>query len=513
VNTTQPRDAWHVAVVALTALLGLTFFLYKSTVLYLVEKWNQLELGEYGHGYLVLLISAYLIFYNRHRLVDLSPYPEYRAIIAVLVSSMVWLTAALVDIEVLQAVGLLMQIMSIIWLLLGTQVLKVLSFPLFFISFAIPVWFPLSPILQGITADVVFWLIRLIEIPASRIDNMIVLPAGRLSIEEACSGLRYFLAALTLGTLFAYLNYSTFKARVIVVLVSVSAGVLANILRVFIVVYLGYTTDMQHPLITDHLMFGWYLFGGIVAVLLVIDAYLHRRRMYSSSDDTHGAVVTQSPCNHDSCNIVKSQFLIIILSCVLLVSAGPAVAYWMNNQSTSNTTPEQLKLASTIGEWSAMEADDDGWNPLYRGAINRKINFYNKNSHVIHVYLGIYPSQRQGEELINDLNRISDGKVWRAKYQSAKKVNNNNGQQVLEQLLEKNDGSQRLVWYWYHVAGHNTVNKYKAKALQALGLLQGVQQASIVALSTTLEGEPESTRLILGGFSSKLISSMNNVND
>jgi exosortase A len=512
VNTVHQRAAWRAAVVSLTALLALTFFLYQQTIWYLIGKWNQLELGEYGHGYLVLLISVYLVFYNRHRLVALTPCPEYRAILAVLASSMLWLVAALVDIEVLQAVGLLLLVLCIMWVLLGTRVIQVLAFPVLFIGFAIPVWFPLSPILQELTADIVFWLIRLIEIPGLRIDNMIVLPAGRLSIEEACSGLRYFLAALTLGTLFAYLNYVTFRARLIVVMISAGAGVLANILRVFIVVYLGYTTDMQHSLITDHLMFGWYLFGGIVVVLLVIDTYLHRLRLHSTNDDANTAVVKPAAYNQAPCNMVKLQFMVIVISGALLVSLGPAMVFWINNQPPSVSSPAQFKPFSMTGEWSVIDSEEDGWNPLYRGAIAHKMAFHDKNNRVIHLYLGMYPTQRQGEELISDLNRISDDKIWHIRYQR-EKVYNFNGQQVLEQLLEKNDGTQRLVWYWYRVAGQNTVNKYKAKALQALGMLKGMRQASIVAIAANLDGEPEDTRRILDQFAKKMDASIESVTD
>jgi len=284
VNNLHPRDAWRVAGISIAALLLLTFVLYQQTILYLIGMWNQLEEGDYGHAYLVLLISVYLIFYNRQRLVALTPCPEYRAIWAVLTASLLLMVAALVDVEMLQTVGLLLLVLSMIWALLGTRVTQILVFPILYIGFAIPIWFPLSPILQDLTADVVFWAIRLMEIPALRIENMIVLPAGRISIEEACSGLRYFLAALALGTLFAYLNYTAFSARLIVVLVSAGAAVFVNILRVFIVVYLGYTTDMQHSLISDHLMFGWYLFGGAVVILLVIDTHIYKVGLHCSNE-------------------------------------------------------------------------------------------------------------------------------------------------------------------------------------------------------------------------------------
>ena len=184
----------------------------------------------------------------------------------------------------------------------------------------------------------------------------------------------------------------------------------------------------------------------------------------------------------------------------------------MGKQSQSDGYPVQMTLPSTAGEWVATDAGDDGWMPLYRGAIPHKMVYSDNNNHEIQLYLGLYSVQRQGEELINDLNRISDDKIWRIMYQKAK-LYNIGGQQVLEQLLEKNDGSQRLVWYWYRVAGQNTVNKYQAKALQVLGLLKGKRQASIVAIAAKLDDGPESTRKILGQFVEEVGSSIDRVID
>jgi len=446
------RAVWRVEGVTITVVLLLMFVLYQQTILYVVGKWNQLEAGEYGHGYLVLLISAYLIFYNRRKLAALTPCPEYRAILAILAAGMIWLLAELVDVEMLQTIGLLLLLLSVIWTLLGTRVMRVLAFPILYIGFAIPVWSPLSPLLQELTADVVFWVVRILEIPALRIENMIVLPAGKLSIEEACSGLRYVLAALTLGTLFAYLNYESLQARLVVVLVSVGTAVLANILRVFIVVYLGYTTDMQHPLIFDHLMFGWYLFGGLIVALLGIDVLLHKFFLRRSNEVVDAAVYEPVLCNKK-----KSQFVVVVLATVLLVCAGPAFVFWNNSQQQVVRYPVQAYLSLNAGEWSVMDGKDDGWAPQYQGAIDHKLVFQDKNKHTISLYLGMYLVQTQGEELIYYKNKISDGKIWHIEYQRAKQYDTGE-QQVLEQLLEKDDGAQRLVWYWYHVAGILLIN-------------------------------------------------------
>ncbi len=493
-STVSSRDAWRASGILLVALLLLTFFLYQQPVLYLIGKWNELGEGEYGHGYLVLLISAYMIFYNRQRLVVLVPCPEYKAIVAVALASILWMMASLVDIEMLQPVGLLLLVLSIVWASLGIGVTRVLAFPVLYIGFAIPVWAPLAPILQELTADAVFWMVRVIEVPALRIENMIVLPSGKLSIEEACAGLRYLMAALALGAFFAYLNYITFYSRLIVVLVAAGAAVLANIVRVFIIVYFAYTTDMQHPLLNDHVNLGWYLFGGLIVFLLFFEGVLHRKY----APDSHrrlDSVEREQPL----CDKGKWQYITFILIAVMFISAAPIIVFLINKQSQSDTALVQMAVPLQVGEWVRKDAVKDDWMPQYRGAIVHKMTYSDENNRPVHLYFGIYPKQSQGEELINDLNRISDDKVWHIGPQRAKQYNAG-GQLVLEQLLEKGDGTQRLVWYWYHVAGQDTVNKYQAKALQVLGFLNGKRQASVVAIAARLDDEPDRTREILGQF-------------
>ena len=196
----------------------------------------------------------------------------------------------------------------------------------------------------------------------------------------------------------------------------------------------------------------------------------------------------------------------------VFVSAGPGIIFWINTQPQAEGSQELVTLFSGVGEWSEVDADEDDWTPQYRGAIAHQRVFHDKNNREIHLYLGMCPTQRQGEELINDLNKISDEKIWHIRYQRAT-LYNVGEQEILEQLLEKDDGSQRLVWYWYRVVGQDTVNKYQATALQALGLMKGIQQASIVATAAKVDEEPEKTRKIPGQFVKEMGSSINSVID
>ena len=492
------RHRWLIAALSVSALIALMLLLYQQTVLYLAGLWNNYEIGEYGHGYLVLAISAYLIVRNRRNLLMLEPCPAYWMLAGVMAATLLWLVAVLVDVNMMQTVALLILLIAIVWTIMGSRVAAALLLPLLFIGFAIPLWFPISPLLQDLTADVVFWFIRILEVPAFREENMIVVPAGRLSVEEACSGLRYFLAALTLGTLYAYLNYKTLGARVTVVLIAAATAVLANFVRVFIVVYLGYATDMQHPYVHDHLMLGWYLFGGLVAVLLIIDASLYRRYQRANPGSSSQAEAKDVNAEAASCNKGKVHFPIVVVASALILAAGPAVVHSINSQSGAERSEAKLDLPTSVDDWSGSMTRSDDWVPEFHGAIDHKLHYDNGNDQVA-FYLGYFPVQQQGEELINALNSISNQEIWRTHYPRAR-LKQAGDLPVLEQLLKNDAGQQRLVWYWYSVAGRDTTSKYEAKLLQVLGLLSGQTQAYVAAVAMDQREQIDQTRNVLRDF-------------
>lgn len=503
VSSEAVGSGWRYASAAIAFLLLLTVILYQQTFAYLTRLWNGFSVSEYAHGYLVLAISVYLIVVNRKQLAKIAPCPSYVMLPFVLAASFVWLIAVLVDVQTLQTVGLLLVVLLMVWAVSGHQAMRFLVFPILFISFAIPVWFPLSPLLQDLTADVVFWVIRILEVPALRQENVIVVPAGMLSIEEACSGLRYLLAALTLGSLYAYLNYVTLTARVAVVLVSAAAAVLANILRVFIIVYLGYATDMQHPLISDHLMLGWYLFGGLVAILLFADARLYQHKSIIT-DKAVVEVLSGEPSKKRSVH-----FFVITVLCAILLLTGPIIAYQIERQQHPLASQASIHLPAGVEGWTGPYNSKNDWEPKYQGSMSLKKD-YQASTEEISLYIAYYPRQKQGEEVINDLNRISNTKIWRAKY-TRPRIKSLVGHKVMEQLIENNQGIKRLVWYWYNISGWVTVNKYEAKGLQLAGMLAGNQKAYMVAASMIVDEDENHTRQQLSDFVFAMEKSLANI--
>jgi exosortase A len=478
---------WQIAGPVTAGLLLLVLLFYRETTQHILHVWNQLESGEYAHGYLVLAISLYLVYTRRRSLAVLVPCPAVLALPAVVAASLLWLAGSLADVQLVQVAALLLVVMTVVWAVLGTPAARQLVFPVLFIGLALPLWSPLSPLLQGLTADAVFWPVRAVGIPALRQENLIILPAGTLSIEESCSGLRYLLAALTLGVLYAWLYYRRLAARLTVVLVAVFAALLANVLRVFIVVYVADKTAMQHPWVDDHLSVGWFLFGGLVFLLLAVDIVVSRQR----------TAATIAPREVDRLGARQTAHcgLLFLLSVAgvasVLAMSGPVLAAWADARPAT-AREFRLEFPAVTG-WSGPLSTTDSWMPVFQGALAGK-RMYQNDSNVLYLYAGFYPWQSQGKELINDLNRLADGKLWRPVHPQVQTAHHR------EQVLETASGQRRLAWYWYRVTGRHTTSEYLAKLLQLRGILEGNRQASVIVIAADFDENADAARQVLAEF-------------
>lgn len=463
--------SWSVAGAILITAMFLVVYLYSVSFNYLFSYWNNLSEGEYAHGYLVIAISLFLVWRNRVQLQQVSPCPSLLALFPLMASCLLWFAALVINVSAAQPIALLGIVISSVWLVCGTQVMRFLAFPLGFIIFAIPVWFPVSPFLQDLTADTVFWIIRLLRIPAFMEENTIIVPAGVLSVEEACSGLRYFLAALTLGSLYAYMNYVSFIGRAAVILLSAITALLANIIRVFIIVYLGYSTEMQHPWVHDHLMLGWYIFAALVVVLLVIDNHY-----YSASGEVAKPAIQQRACS-------KSLLLscLVVLFSVSTLIAGPMVLQQRNSQQV-DADRYQLILPAAVSPWRVATQSGKEWQPSYHGSVSSQQDYLQPGTAVpVSLYMAYYPVQKQGEELINDLNSVYNPDIWDKVY-TRPRLHQSDSQPVLEQQVKSKAGD-RLVWYWYNVDGKISVSSYLTKLLQLRSVVLSSEQGFVTVIS------------------------------
>ncbi|MBT8439285.1 MAG: EpsI family protein [Gammaproteobacteria bacterium] len=266
---------------------------------------------------------------------------------------------------------------------------------------------------------------------------------------------------------------------------------------------------MQHSYVHDHLMLGWYLFGVLLVLLLIIDVLVYKYRQQVSMDKTEYRAAEREGRLPVICKKGRFQHLLTVIFGALCLSLGPAVAYKVNHQPQAANDLAVIDLPAGRGGWTGPLLSEDDWMPEYHGAVTAK-QAYIKGADQVTLYLGYYPVQKQGEELINDLNRISNEGVWRTHYPHAQAKKVGHGQ-VLEQLLTKHTGGEKLVWYWYRVAGRDTTSSYEAKLYQLLGLITGRPQAYLLAVAADIKGGSDNTRVVLRDFVDTMSSPLHEV--
>ncbi|MBT9492894.1 MAG: exosortase A [Paucibacter sp.] len=242
--------AWRLALPAFLLLLAAVFWLYRDTALAMVEIWNRSE--TFAHAFVVPPISLWLIWRQRAVLANLNPSPSPGFLLPLIAAALLWLLGDLAVVNAATQLAFTAILVLLVPAALGWPVARAIAFPLGFLFFAVPIGEFMTPKLMEWTADFTVAALRLSGIPVFREGQEFVIPSGNWSVVEACSGIRYLMASVMVGTLFAYLNYRSLARRWIFVGVAIALPLIANWLRAYIIVMLGHFSDNKIATGADH---------------------------------------------------------------------------------------------------------------------------------------------------------------------------------------------------------------------------------------------------------------------
>ncbi|WP_200259262.1 exosortase A, partial [Halorhodospira neutriphila] len=260
---------WALAALALgLAGLGAAFF---PTYRGIVEIWARSE--TFAHGFLIVPIVAFLVFRLRHRLSPLAPRPSGLALLPLAGLVLAWVLGALVEVESVRHFSAVLMIPALVWLLLGTAVVRELQFPLAYLLFAVPFGAFLVPWLMEYTADFTVAAVQASGVPVYREGLRFQLPSGSWSVVAACSGVRYLIASVALGALYSYLVYRSWRRRLLFMAAAVLVPIVANGVRAYLIVMLGHLSGMELAVGVDHLIYGWLFFGVMIAAMFWVGGW------------------------------------------------------------------------------------------------------------------------------------------------------------------------------------------------------------------------------------------------
>lgn len=475
-------------VAALFALLLLV--LYYETAWSMVAIWSRSD--TFAHGFLILPISAWLVWTHRARLRSVEPDPSMAPIWLMLPAAGAWLLAAMVGVSVIQQLAMVALLVLGAWAVMGHRLALVLAFPLLFLFFAVPVGEGLIPPMMEFTADSTVWLIRMTGIPVYREGLNFTLPSGAWSVVEACSGVRYIIASVTVGVLYAYLTYISWLRRITFVVISFIVPIFANTLRAYMIVMLGHVSDMKIATGADHLVYGWVFFGVVIFLLFWLGSFFREDDQMLTEEEALQLPVATHPA--------PTAKLLVTLAVALLVALLPPTLV-ATHLAPPVAQPLSIAAPAPAPGWTTLRTAFWDWRPV-SGVGGYQSAFYDTDGEPVGLFLqysdGTLPNSdvigtgrlvvkwRSGTLVVGTEHRSLEWPVGRA--------------DVDEVRLNGLDGDL-LAWSWYSVDGISTANDYRAKLREVVARLSGADSRSYrLVLATTMNGGKGAARERLSRF-------------
>ena len=428
----------------------------------------------YNHGFFILPISLWLLYRQRPSISATEIAKEPLVLVILALALLLWFLSFIISVNVIQQFAVIALIPISIWILFGRKLLIKIVFPIVFLFFMIPVGASLVPPLMEITADITVSMIELSGIPVYRDGLFFTLPTGNWSVIEACSGLNYLVASLTLGVLYAYLTYRSFTKRLVFVLAITLFALIANGLRAYGIVIIGHLSNMQYGAGGDHEFYGWLFYGFFVFWVFYLGNIWADQPLSIQQPSTENNLT--SP---DSSPV--TLFIIIFSVMVSVQILARTTTHF------DKTDPDDIdfNLPENFGGWQYSPTTDLGWKPQIVGASITKTRSYVFENNMVQISMGYYPQQSQGSEAVSWQNKIigKESRNWTVSGKTDLKIGDYH---VTETEVFTQD-RRILIWNWYLVGNWETPNPNIAKIFDALNIiLYQRKDASYLTLATPI---------------------------
>ncbi len=485
---------WRVAVPVMLAVLAVLFAAYWGTATSIFQTW--MRSGTFTHGFLVPPIVAWLIWQRRHQLADMVPVPNFWFLLLLAAVVFGWFLGELASVNAVTQLAFVSMLVLAVPAILGLAVARAIVFPLAFLFFAVPIGEFAMPQLMLWTADFTIEALRLSGIPVYREGLQFVIPSGNWSVVEACSGVRYLIASLTVGTLFAYINYQSMHRRLLFIGVSILVPIVANWLRAYFIVMLGHYSSNKLATGVDHLVYGWLFFGVVIMLMFMIGArWSEPDRLESGGSKPHVAGFSAHSSN--------GSFYAVALCFAALV----CLPQWWQWKVSSLPAPSALQLElprAKAPDWQSSTPENWVLKPRFLNPSAQTSAIFSNGGKEVGLYLGFYQNQNFNRKLVSSSNALvssSDSKWVEVNTKLHPTQLGGKSSAVKATELRAMAGGvltadARLeVWQIYWIGGTLTSNDYAAKVYSAFYRLMGRGDDSaviVVYTQKTAGGEAQS---------------------
>lgn len=441
--------------------LGAAFF---SGLVQLVHRWSNQE--EYSHGYLIPLISLWLLWQRRDALRNSRGAPSAWGWPVVLASGVMLVVGEFTAIFVLIQLGFLVGLVGLVLAYGGRSLLRVTRLPIALLLFCIPLPYfidsQLSWRLQLISSNLGVGVLRLFGYSVFREGNVIDLGSYVLQVVEACSGLRYLYPLLSVGFLMAYMYPAALRWRVLIVLSTVPITIITNSVRIAIVGVLveRWGSGMAEGFL--HAFEGWVIFLVCQAVLLLeiwlIERFTQRRSLIDVQQFPEVAAVPPS-------RRARAWPVAPLVPALAVVLLSFAAAKAVGNRD--ELVPQRASLRTFPLELDSWRASESSLSPDVERALGFSdyvlADYVTEVGDRVNFYAAYYASQRKGVSPHSPQVCIPGGGWVISDIRNVEFPLREGVLMPAVRVTIDKEGQRALVYYWFDQRGRHIVDEYRMK--------------------------------------------------
>ena len=463
-----------------TCALPILLFVYAPVLHAMVLQWWNISF--YSYAFLIPVVSAYLVWIRRDRVLAIVPQPHYGSGSVLLTLGLLVLVIGQTGgINALQQISLLITLPGMILFLFGKSVLKALLLPITFLLFMIPIWEvvtdPLHVPFQAFSANLGVVLLRVVGIPVFQDGVFIHLPNITLEVARACSGVNYLIAVLATSIPLATIVLTDVRKRILLVMLAMIISVFANSLRVALIGVLAYydlSGDLHGPY---HVLHG--VFVSLIGYIAIFGG------LWALSRGQQVSHINPSTLGHpERWNIewkqVRTSWMILA---VVLVLAGLFRHVDRSYPVVLRQNLSELSLDSTgwtgneVSFIEKVEGADKSLSRVYRSTSGGEVR----------LAVWYFEAQTQGKELVSAGTAKLHSNAIRSKVRLGTQ-----GEAEVNRVLRREGDKTHMIFFWYDINGHIIAGKHEAKIRTVFdAMIHGRTNGALVWVAAVLPSEDQ----------------------
>lgn len=213
-------------------LIAIVGIFYYNTLGWLLESW--INNPYYSHGFLVPVISGYIIWNMRKELAVVEKKPSQSGLALFGAGILLQGISVLWTVRFLSGISLITILAGMILYLYGWELFNKIKFPFLFLLFMIPIPFVdmVAPPLQTVSAFATANLAGIIGIPVQRDGLILNIPAGAFEVGLPCSGINSIISLITIGAIFAFMLEGGMFMKATILISAIPLAMAGNIMRI-----------------------------------------------------------------------------------------------------------------------------------------------------------------------------------------------------------------------------------------------------------------------------------------